>query len=45
LGLLGMRERTRLLGGELQLQSRPGEGTVVEATLPLLQLPNGPPSR
>ena len=35
LGLLGMRERTRLLGGHLEVSSAPGEGTVLEATLPL----------
>lgn len=35
LGLLGMRERTRLLGGHLEVRSAPGEGTVVEATVPL----------
>ena len=41
LGLLGMRERTRLLGGALQIQSSPGQGTVVEATLPLVRPPSG----
>ena len=35
LGLLGMRERTRLLGGDLEVRSAPGQGTVVEATVPL----------
>jgi len=35
LGLLGMYERTRLLGGRLAVRSAPGEGTVVEATVPL----------
>ena len=35
LGLLGMRERTRLLGGHLEVRSAPGQGTVVEATVPL----------
>ncbi len=34
LGLLGMRERAALLGGRLKVQSAPGQGTVVEATLP-----------
>lgn len=34
LGVLGMRERTRLLGGELTITSRPEQGTVVEARLP-----------
>jgi signal transduction histidine kinase len=36
LGLLGMRERAALLGGELRVRSEPGgPGTVVEATIPL----------
>jgi signal transduction histidine kinase len=35
LGLLGMHERTRLLGGRLEVRSAPGEGTIVEATVPL----------
>ncbi|HEV2688595.1 MAG TPA: two-component regulator propeller domain-containing protein, partial [Bryobacteraceae bacterium] len=34
-GLLGMRERAQRLGGELQLDSKPGEGTKVEVTVPL----------
>jgi signal transduction histidine kinase len=42
LGLLGMRERTRLLGGVLQIQSSPGQGTVVETTLPLVRPPGVP---
>lgn len=35
LGLLGMRERAELLGGSVTIESRPGEGTRVRATLPL----------
>ncbi|HUY51318.1 MAG TPA: ATP-binding protein [Streptosporangiaceae bacterium] len=35
LGLLGMHERTRLLGGHLEVRSAPGQGTVIEATVPL----------
>jgi len=35
-GLTGMRERARLLGGECTIESAPGTGTVVRATLPLL---------
>jgi signal transduction histidine kinase len=35
LGLLGMRERTRLLGGDLKVISAPGRGTLVEAKIPL----------
>jgi signal transduction histidine kinase/ligand-binding sensor domain-containing protein len=34
-GLLGMRERAERLGGELRLESHPGEGTEVEVTAPL----------
>jgi len=35
IGLLGMQERADLLGGRLELQSRPGEGTRVLLELPL----------
>ncbi len=34
-GLVGMRERARLLGGDLQVRSAPGEGTLLVASLPL----------
>jgi two-component system sensor histidine kinase UhpB len=34
-GLVGMRERLRGLGGTLVIRSRPGQGTEVEADLPL----------
>jgi signal transduction histidine kinase len=34
-GLAGMRERVELLGGELALTSRAGQGTTVSATLPI----------
>jgi signal transduction histidine kinase len=34
-GLLGMRERVDLLGGELTVASRPGQGTRVVVALPL----------
>ncbi len=33
-GLLGMRERVELLGGDLAIVSAPGSGTVVRASLP-----------
>ncbi len=33
-GLIGMRERAELLGGELDISSQPGAGTVVTARLP-----------
>jgi signal transduction histidine kinase len=33
-GLSGLRDRVRALGGDLQLTSAPGVGTVIEASLP-----------
>ncbi len=33
-GLIGMRERATLLGGELRIESRPGGGTWVEVLVP-----------
>jgi signal transduction histidine kinase len=35
LGLQGMRERVELLGGSFSIDSKPGEGTTIEARLPL----------
>ena len=35
LGLAGMQERAALLGGEVSIQSSPGQGTLVEAVLPI----------
>jgi two-component system, NarL family, sensor histidine kinase DevS len=35
-GLTGMRERVELAGGELQIDSRPGGGTRVMASMPLV---------
>lgn len=35
LGLCGMRERVSSIGGELQIQSRPGTGTEIRITVPL----------
>lgn len=35
LGLIGMRERATLLGGKFAIQSAPGDGTRVTATIPL----------
>ena len=35
LGILGMRERAAMLGGELRIVSAPGHGTTVRLTLPI----------
>jgi two-component system NarL family sensor kinase len=34
-GLVGLAERARLLGGRLDLQSRPGEGSRIDVVIPL----------
>ena len=34
-GIVGMRERVLILGGELSLESEPGEGTTLEVRVPL----------
>ena len=34
LGILGMRERALLLGGELAIRGAPGKGTIVKALIP-----------
>jgi len=38
LGLLGMEERVRRLGGRLRISSKPGRGTLVDAALPVAEL-------
>ena len=35
LGLMGMRERARALGGDVRITSRPGQGTLVAMMLPV----------
>jgi signal transduction histidine kinase len=35
LGLLGMRERVEMVGGSFHVQSAPGKGTTVHATIPI----------
>jgi signal transduction histidine kinase len=35
LGLLGMRERAAVLGGQVDISSAPGKGTTVAAWIPL----------
>ncbi len=42
LGLLGMRERAELLGGNLSVSSTEGKGAEICATLPLPSLPENP---
>jgi signal transduction histidine kinase len=46
LGLVGMRERMRMLGGRTEITSTPGSGTVVSAQLPRwpVDAEPGPPS-
>jgi len=38
-GLIGMRERTALLNGQLTIDSAQGRGTCVDVDIPLLELP------
>jgi signal transduction histidine kinase len=38
LGLLGMEERVRRLGGSLKISSNSGRGTLLQAALPLVEL-------
>jgi len=35
MGLMGLRERVQLMGAELEVISRPGEGTRIEVRAPL----------
>jgi signal transduction histidine kinase len=35
LGLLGMRERLEMVGGNINIESAPGEGTTIQAQVPL----------
>jgi len=42
LGLLGMEERVRHLGGAFQIDSLPGRGTLLRVTLPLAAIPEQP---
>jgi len=35
-GLIGIRERTRLAGGSVQIESMPGKGTVINVEMPIL---------
>jgi signal transduction histidine kinase len=40
IGLIGMRERVQGLGGQLEILSKPGEGTTV-----VIELPTAKPKR
>lgn len=37
IGMIGMRERVRNHGGQIQIQSTPGSGTAIEVTIPLAE--------
>ena len=43
LGLLGMRERVRLVNGRFAVKSRPGKGTVVRVVIPFKAATRNPP--
>ena len=43
MGLINLRSRVAVLGGQLNYHSEPGGGTRVEATLPVTLLPAGTP--
>ena len=38
-GLLGMRERSELLGGEFTLETTPGAGCTIRVSIPLRSVP------
>jgi signal transduction histidine kinase len=42
IGLAGMEERAELLGGWLRITSRPGDGTRVELSVPVVELEGVP---
>jgi signal transduction histidine kinase len=41
LGLVGMRERARQIGGDVTITSWPGRGTSVQVVVPLVEDANG----
>ena len=45
IGLLGMRERARLLGGRMTIAGGPGRGTIVNLWFPAEVNSSGPPAR
>jgi PAS domain S-box-containing protein len=40
-GLEGIRQRVRLLGGRLTIESKPGSGTLVQVVVPIVEKQNG----
>jgi hypothetical protein len=44
-GLLGMHERVQLLGGEIEIHSSPGGGTLVTANIPVQRRPAEAPAQ
>ena len=40
-GIVGMRERAKLLGGRLQISSAPGKGTRIVARVPITSSEDG----
>jgi signal transduction histidine kinase len=42
LGLLGMFERVALLGGQIEIESQPGRGTLIRARFPITTRPDSP---
>ena len=41
LGLVSMQERVHLVNGRFHIESRPGEGTIVSASVPVIAMING----
>ena len=37
LGILSMEERASLLGGRFEIHSKPGKGTKIEASVPIIE--------
>jgi len=44
-GLEGIRQRVRLLGGRLTIDTKPGAGTLVEVVIPVVERQDGPELR
>ncbi len=44
MGLLGMEERVKRLGGSINIESRPGTRTIIRAELPIDTNASAPPA-